>query len=102
MKTLINKIPRFIRNKYFITFIVFVVWMLFFDQNNMISQYRLTKKVNELQQEKEFYETEIKKDRKAAADLKSNIETLEKYARETYLMKREDEDIFLIVEEEAD
>ena len=74
--------------------------MLFFDQNNIISQWRLTNKVNDLKEEKKFYKTEIEKDRRAAMELKTNDKTLEKYARETYLMKRDDEDIFLIIEEE--
>lgn len=100
MKKLWDKIPRIFRNKYFITLLVFAVWMMFFDQNNMISQYRLSSKVKDLRQEKQFYETEIQKDRQAALELNTNQENLEKYAREKYLMKRKNEDIFLIVEEE--
>ena len=95
-----NKIPSYFRNKYFITVLVFVIWMLFFDQNNMISQYRLNNKVNELKEEKAYYKQEIKKDRKAAMELKTNKKTLERYAREKYLMKRDDEDIFLIIDKE--
>lgn len=100
MKNFSLKIPSFLKNKYVLTLLAFLIWMLFFDQNNLISQYRLTKKVDELQEKKEFYQEQIKKDRKAARELKTNINTLEKYAREKYLMKREDEDIFLIIEEE--
>lgn len=99
MKKLWNKIPPFCRNKYFITLFLFLLWMIFFDQHNMISQARMSEKVSDLQKEQEYYRQEIKKDRQAAMELQTNAQTLEKYARETYLMKRENEDIFLIVED---
>ncbi|MCF8218369.1 MAG: septum formation initiator family protein [Bacteroidales bacterium] len=95
-----NKIPSYFRNKYFITVLVFAIYMMFFDQNNMVSQWRLNNKVNELQEEKSYYKEEIKKDRKASMELKTNKKTLERYAREKYLMKRDDEDIFLIIDED--
>ncbi|MFW6019180.1 MAG: FtsB family cell division protein [Bacteroidales bacterium] len=94
-----RKIPSYFRNKYFITIMVFVIWMMFFDQNNIISQWRLNNKVNDLKEEKVYYKKEIKKDRKAARELQTNKKTLERYAREKYLMKRDDEDIFLIIDE---
>lgn len=100
MKIINKNIHPVFRNKYFLTILVFVIWLSFFDQNNLISQYRLSEKVNDLKEKKEFYQKEIKKDRKAARELKTNLNTLEKYAREKYLMKREDEDIFLIIDEE--
>lgn len=55
--------------------------------------------MNELKQEQQFYVTEIEKDQQAVMELNTNLKTLEKYAREKYLMKRKSEDIFLIVEE---
>ncbi|MCF8331476.1 MAG: septum formation initiator family protein [Bacteroidales bacterium] len=100
MKKLWQNIPSFLRNKYSITVFIFLIWMLFFDQNNMVSQWRLTNKVSELKEEKKFYKEEIEKDRQATMELKTNKKTLEKYARENYLMKRDNEDIFLIIEEE--
>lgn len=99
VKRLWEKIPSFLKNKYAASVLVFFIWMAFFDQNNMISQYGLTQKVNELSREKAFYQEEIKKDREAAFELETNLETLEKFAREKYLMKRDNEDIFLIVKE---
>jgi len=100
VKHLWKKIPDYLKNRYAVSVLVFIVWMVFFDQNNIISQYRLTRKVNDLSREKAFYQEEIQKDHSAASELKTNLETLEKFARENYLMKRENEDIFLIVNEE--
>ena len=74
--------------------------MLFFDNNNFITQFRLNKTLNELEMEKEYYLTEIEKDRKATHELMTDTTTLEKFGREQYLMKRDNEDIYLIVDEE--
>lgn len=99
MKDLLSKIPTAFKNFYFITFTVFAVWMLFFDSNDIISQFKLSKKQSELESAKEYYEdkiVDVKNDKEA---LLNNEELLEKLAREKYLMKKESEDIFIIVEE---
>ncbi|MFT7030131.1 MAG: cell division protein FtsB [Marinoscillum sp.] len=73
--------------------------MLFFDSNDVISQFKLAKKQAELENAKEFYESkivEVKNDRSA---LNNDKDLLEKLAREKYLMKKENEDIYVIVEE---
>lgn len=79
---------------------VFVVWVFFFDTNNFFSQRRLTKELNEVKVEKQFYIEEIEKDKEAKDELLNNSEYLEKFARENYLMKRENEDIFIVIDEE--
>jgi hypothetical protein len=79
---------------------IFLVWMLFFDNNNLITRYKLNKTLDELEAEKEYYLSEIEKDRRATMLLMTDTITLEKFGREQYLMKREHEDIFLIVDEE--
>lgn len=89
--------PR-MKNKYIITLLVFFTWMLFFDRNDLITRFKLKRQLSKLKTEKEFYLKEIKKVEQIQAQLFSSNETLEKYAREKYLMKREDEEIFLIVE----
>jgi len=91
-----------LNNKYFITLFIFLVWMLFFDNNNFIAQFRLNRTLNDLEMEKDYYLTEIEKDRQATFELITDTLTLEKFGREQYLMKRDNEDIYLIVEEEEE
>ena len=95
-----RKIAGRLRNKYFYTFLIFGLWMLFFDNNNLITQIRLNNSLRELEMERDFYISEIKKDRTATLELITDTLTLEKFGREQYLMKRDNEDIYLIVDEE--
>src|SRR5690349_18768192 len=81
----------YLKNKYVITVLVFFMWMLFFDRNDIITRVKLKNQLAKLQKEKEFYREEIKKVEETNALLFSNDETLEKFAREKYLMKRDDE-----------
>lgn len=100
MKQYLQKVPRIFKNFYFLMALFFLIWMLFFDSNDIITQIKLSNKEAELESAKEFYESkivEVKNDREA---LLNNKELLEKLAREKYLMKKESEDIFIIVEEE--
>lgn len=89
-----------IRNKYFIAGIAFVTWMLFFDRNDLMSQYEYRRQLNKLQAEKEFYTIESAKAIKDLNELTTNRSRLEKFAREKYLMKKENEDVFVIIKEE--
>jgi len=89
-----------VKHRFIITFGVFVLWMLFFDQNNMMEQYKLRSQLNDLQDEKEYYEKEMQKAQQEYDELFTNQESLEKFAREKYLMKKDNEDIFVIVPEE--
>ena len=97
---MIKRIPKFFRNYYFITTALFLVWMLFFDSNDFITQFQMRHQLRELEQEKEHYVekmAEVEKDRR---ELMGNPELLEKFAREKYLMKRPNEDVFIIVPKE--
>lgn len=99
MKNLYQKIPPVFRNFYFLTLLFFLVWMLFFDSNDLITQVKLNNKLSELEETKAFYEdkiVEVKNDREA---LLNDTDLLEKLAREKYLMKKESEDLFIVVEE---
>lgn len=94
------KVPAIFKNFYFATGFVFLIWMLFFDANDLISQYKITSKLNELIDEKEYYtkkREQVKKDRQ---ELLGDKAMLEKFARERYLMKRKYEDLFIIVEKD--
>jgi cell division protein FtsB len=91
-----QKLPGLLKNKYFLTTMVFAVWMLFLDDYNMIFQYKRGKELHALNQKREFYMQEIEKAEKEKKELFSNADNLEKYARENYFMKRDNEDIFVI------
>lgn len=90
-----NKIYRFFTNKYFLVTAGFVVWMLFFDQNSYKTHRMLDKEIEKTNSSIEFYSKEIEKDKKIIEDLK-NPKKLEKFAREEYKMKKDNEDLFLI------
>ncbi len=94
-----HRVIRLFRNKYFLTTTVFFVWLLFFDSNNLINQFDLSSTISDMAREKEFYMEEIEKNRSASEKLLNDREVLEKFAREKYLMKKENEDIFIIVRE---
>ncbi len=85
-----------IRNKFILTIIFFVVWMLFFDQYNLITRVSNNRKIAELEQQKDYYLSEIDRSKRLLLELKGDNESLEKFAREQYLMKKKDEDIFII------
>ncbi|MFN5323846.1 MAG: FtsB family cell division protein [Bacteroidota bacterium] len=99
MKKLLEKIPRWMRNRFVIVFAVFVVWMTFFDRNNLVSQWSYRQELKKLEQDKAYYKEMIEENAMQTVQLKSDPKKLEKFAREKYLMKKDNEDIFLIVEE---
>lgn len=78
----------------------FIIWMLFFDRNNAINQVKLVYTLKGLNQQNEYYIEEMRKDSAARVKLRIDSASLEKFAREKYLMKKDNEDIFLIVKEE--
>ena len=100
MKHFINRIPRFLKNFYFVSSLFFIVWLAFVDSNDLFLQIGLSTKKDELINEKRFYEHEIRELKNDRAALKNNPELLEKLARERYLMKKENEDLYIIVDED--
>jgi cell division protein DivIC len=96
MKTL-GKVFQILWNKYVITVILLLVWVLFFDKNDLFSQASLAKELRELESARKYYQEGIAKNRNALNELRNSPKTLEKFARETYLMKRDHEEIFVII-----
>ena len=96
-KKLLDKIPSFLKNKYLLTGVVFLVLMLFLDRNNLISQYKMRKELNGLKKELQFYRDEARKDSIELSRLMGDSLELEKLGREKYIMKRDSEDIYIIV-----
>lgn len=97
-----ERLLSIIRNKYIIAGVAFTIWMLFFDRNDVATQYSYYSQLKELRAEKEFYTTEIDKVTKSIHDLNSDPQALQRVARERYKMKKENEDVFVIIEQEAE
>lgn len=92
-------IPPWIRNKYSLTLIFFIIWMSFFDRNDFFSQLSLRRQLKEMEAEKKYYNDKLKEVQATHQNLFKSDENLERYAREQYLMKKENEELFIIVEE---
>lgn len=95
---LFSQIPAWLRNKYLIALGVFAAIMLFFDKNDIFTQRERRNQLRDLEKSKLYYSDRIATERKELQLLKSNPGTIEKYAREKYLMKKDDEDLFIIPE----
>lgn len=95
-----NKYLQPFKNIFILILVVFVVWMLFFDANSWLIHHELNTEIDDLENEKDYYLKEIKKDKKDLKKLNTQ-EGLEKFAREEYYMKRDNEDIFIIEYEDS-
>mgnify|MGYP000021660998 CR=1 FL=1 len=84
---IIQKIPKQLRNKYSIAIFLFIIWIVFFDNYNLIKQYKIKKNIKELEENKLFYSNEIEKDSIEYKELLNNEEERERFAREKFLMK---------------
>ncbi|OOQ58173.1 FtsB family cell division protein [Mucilaginibacter pedocola] len=98
MKRLIS----LLKNKFFLVTVVFFVWMAFFDKNDFYSQFQYHQQLSKLEQERDFYKAETEKVNKDLDELTSDKAKLEKFAREKYLMKKDNEDVFVIEHQKAD
>jgi cell division protein FtsB len=92
----LSKIPRALKNKYLIATILFVVFIVFFDDRDLLSNIRHTREMKDLEKSRQYYQDEIAKTRQELKQLRTDAALLEKYARERYLMKRDNEDLFLV------
>lgn len=87
---------RLFRNKYFLAFLGFAVWMVFFDRNDLPTQVKLDRAINELEGDKEYYREKIAEIKVAQKTVESDKE---KFAREKYFLTQPKEDVFIIVKE---
>ena len=97
LKELVDKNPmlRFLGNKYVLVLLAFIVWMLFLDNYSYLDHRILNTEIDELEDNKEYYQGEIERDQKSINQLKNDSQ-IEKYAREKYYMKKDSEDIYII------
>jgi len=98
MNRILKIVWPYIKNKYVIAILFFLVWILFFDQNNLFDRVSAVRKFQQIEKEKKYYINKIKTDTKKLEELRTDRENLEKFAREQYLMKRDNEDVFIITD----
>jgi cell division protein DivIC len=91
-----NLMRTYFANRYLLATVFFVVLLLFTDRGNVFDQYKLYKQYRKVKEEHAYYQDQIKKAKQDYEELFSNQKKLEKFARENYLMKRDDEDVFVI------
>jgi|TARA_B110000263_G_C14983379_1_gene362583 cell division protein FtsB len=96
IKNLYQKLPAPLRNKYLITFFIFLVWIFFIDTFDIITQIKMNNEFKQLKEQQEFYKAEIEKDSAKVYNLNNNPEEQERFARERFLMKKDNEDVFIV------
>ncbi len=99
--TKFSPVIRILKNKYLLSFLFFVVWMIFFDPKDWGLIHSRTQKVNELHQSEEKIGEQIADTKKELSLLKTNAQTIEKYAREKYYMKKDNEELFVVKQSPA-
>lgn len=99
-KNIWNRAFPVLRNKFVLTTLIFGVWIGLFDQNNLLDRVVALKRLKQLQEEKAYYKAKIEADQQRMHELMSDKDDLEKFARETYLMKKDNEDVFVVIEVE--
>jgi len=98
LKAFWARIQPYLKNKYILTVVLVSLWLTFFDRNNFIERVWMVREVHKLKNDCEYYREKIVNDSARLVELRSSPEMLEKYAREQYLMKKDNEDIFVIVD----
>lgn len=97
LQSLWRKLPPYVRNRYFLTLVGFTFFMIFVDRHDVVTQFRLNRTVDRLEQDLEQYDVLIKRAEAEKLDMENNRET---FAREGYFMQKDDEDVFIIVDKE--
>ena len=94
-----DALKPYLYNKYTLTFLGFLVWLTFFDKHDFILQNNYRNKLSELKHERDYFTEQIEKNKVEMRELFTNNKNLEKFAREKYYMKRDNEDVFVFVDE---
>ncbi|HTB52504.1 MAG TPA: septum formation initiator family protein [Ferruginibacter sp.] len=93
---LLSYIPSWLKNKYLIASMFFLVWMIFFDPKDIPSDIARRDKYRELERNEAHLDQLIAETQDELTQLKTNAQTIEKYAREKYQMKKDNEDLFIV------
>ena len=98
LKKIWNAILPLLKNKFTLTLILFIGWISFFDQSNMMDRIQNMNQLHQFEKDKIYFTNKIREDSAKLHELKTDSKNLEKFAREQYLMKKDNEDIFIIVD----
>jgi cell division protein FtsB len=93
---IINVLVTIITNKYLLVICLFAVWVLFFDDNSTLHQHKLQAELDDLTTKRDYYLQKLQDIKTDENQIMSNKATLERFARENYLMKRKDEDLYIV------
>ena len=93
-----KKLLSILKNKFVLTILIFVVWIFLFDSNNILDRMKDIRSLRQLERDEVYYLEKIQTDSARLQELITNDENLEKFAREQYLMKKENEDIFIVID----
>ena len=99
MHPTVKSIICLLRNKYLTATLLFLAWLCFFDRNDLISEIKLVAKIHKLKAERTYYQTQTDATNEELKELQTNPANLEKFAREKYLMKKDNEDVYIIVDQ---
>ncbi|NJC27400.1 FtsB family cell division protein [Neolewinella antarctica] len=99
VQEILNKLPPYVRNRYFIALVLFTAWMVFFDRHDVLTQFQLRSTVDRLENELHAFDGKIDRAEAEKQDMESNRE---RFARESYYMQKDDEDVFIIVDKTKD
>jgi cell division protein FtsB len=94
----LKKLANIFRNKYLTASVLFVLWISFFDQTSLIYDYHLTQKVKQMKTQEKYYEKQTQVATEQLKELQTNPANLEKFAREKYFMKKDNEDVYVFVD----
>ncbi len=92
-----DKLPPFLRDKYILTLIIFLLWLILLDSNNLINRYKEVRNLKKLKADREYYTIRIEEDKNKLRELKTDNKNLEKFAREQYRMKKPEEDLYIVL-----
>jgi len=90
---------KWFKNKFVLASAIFIIWICFLDENNLLERFQSLRELKQLKIDKLYYQKKIEEDRKRLNELKTDNDNLEKFAREQFLMKKDNEDVFVIVKE---
>ena len=99
VKKLVDRIPQRLRNRYGLAVLVLVGWIAIFDRNDIWTTWKNHRELGKMEEQQEWYTAEITRTKGQLAEIHNDKDLLEKFARERYLMKRDNEDIFVLVPE---
>lgn len=95
---MLSKIPSWLKNRYLLTTVAFVLWILFFDRNDIFTQMERGRDLKSLEKSKLYYNGQIQEAQKELDQMSHNAAALERFAREKYRMKKDNEDEYEIDE----